>query len=117
MAEFIVPTRQRIPRQSPRRIGALAICLGTLVVPLDSSVNVAFPAIVNGFHLAIPEIQWIVISYTLTYAALMLVCGRAGDILGYRPIFLIGCAISAIAFVLCAVAPSYPLLLVARVLL
>src|SRR5436305_1780724 len=107
-----------IPRasDSQRRLGTLAICLGTLTMPFDSAVNVAFPAIVSAFDLAIPEIQWIVISYTLTYAALTLVCGRLGDIVGHRPIFLAGCAASAIAFVLCTIAPTYPLLLAARVL-
>jgi EmrB/QacA subfamily drug resistance transporter len=99
-----------------RRIGTLAICLGTLAVPLDSSVNVAFPDIVNAFHLPIPDIQWIVIAYTLTYAALMLACGRAGDIVGYRPIFLTGCITGVVAFTLCALAPTYGLLLGARVL-
>jgi len=99
-----------------RRLGTAAICLGTLVVPMDSSVNVAFPDIVNSFHLPIADIQWVVIAYTLTYAALMLACGRAGDIVGYRPIFLTGCSSGVIAFTLCAVAPNYGLLLGARVL-
>src|SRR5436853_4212032 len=106
-------TSSTIPRvtDGQRLIGTTAICLGTVAMPFDSAVNVAFPAIVSAFHLAIPEIQWIVIAYTLTYAALMLVCGRAGDLVGYRPIFLVGCIISAIAFALCAAAPTYPLLL------
>jgi EmrB/QacA subfamily drug resistance transporter len=106
----------RVGTDTRRRLGTLAICIGTLAVPLDSSVNVAFPDIVNSFHLPIPDIQWIVIAYTLTYAALMLACGRAGDIVGYRPIFLFGCVTSVIAFTLCAVAPTYGLLLGARVL-
>ncbi len=82
----------------------------------NSSVNVAFPDIVNSFHLAVADIQWVVISYTLTYAALMLVAGRAGDLFGHRPIFLIGCAASAFAFLFCTIAPTYGWLLVARVL-
>jgi EmrB/QacA subfamily drug resistance transporter len=71
---------------------------------------------VRSFALPIPDIQWIVIAYTLTYAALMLVFGRAGDIFGHRAIFLAGAAISVIAFVLCAISPSYGWLLAARVL-
>ena len=99
-----------------RRLGTAAICLATLAMPLDSSVNVAFPDIVNSFHLPISDIQWVVISYTLTYAALMLVAGRAGDLFGHRPIFLVGCAASAIAFLFCTIAPTYGWLLAARVL-
>jgi MFS family permease len=88
--------------------------LGTLVVPFDSSVNVAFPHIIRGLDLPIPAIQWVVIAYTLTYAALTLVFGRVGDMVGYRRIFMLGCAISAGAFLLCAAAPGYYALLGAR---
>jgi MFS family permease len=96
--------------------GVLVVALGTLVVPFDSSVNFAFPYITRAFGLPIPAIQWVVIAYTRTYAALMLVFGRVGDMLGYRRIFLAGSGWSAIAFVLCAMAPSYGALLAARVL-
>ncbi len=99
-----------------RRLGTAAICIATLVMPLDSSVNVAFPDIVNAFRLPIADIQWVVIAYTLTYAALMLVAGRAGDLFGHRPIFLLGCAVSALAFLFCTIAPTYGWLLAARVL-
>jgi len=85
-------------------------------VPFDSSVNFAFPFITRAFGLPIPAIQWVVIAYTLTYAALMLVFGRVGDMLGYRRVFLAGSLWSAVAFVLCALAPSYGALLAARVL-
>ncbi len=94
----------------------LVVALGTLVVPFDSSVNFAFPFITRAFGLPIPAIQGVVIAYTLTYAALMLVFGRVGDMLGYRRIFLAGSLWSAVAFVLCALAPSYGALLAARVL-
>ena len=97
-------------------LGVLIVGLGTVVVPFDSSVNVAFPHIIRAFDLPIPAIQWVVIAYTLTYAALTLVFGRIGDMLGYRRIFLIGSAWSMVAFVLCGAAPSYPWLLAARVM-
>lgn len=96
--------------------GLFVVCLGTLVVPLDSAVNVAFPDIVRAFGLPIPAIQWVIIPYTLTYAALMLVFGRIGDMLGYRRIFLLGCGWSSIAFLLCASAQSFAWLVGARVL-
>jgi EmrB/QacA subfamily drug resistance transporter len=96
--------------------GVFVIGLGTMVVPFDSSVNVAFPHIVRGFDLAIPSIQWVVIAYTLTYAALTLVFGRVGDMLGYRRIFQMGNVCGAFAFLLCAAAPSFGWLLGARIL-
>ena len=99
----------------PPAWGVGVVCLGTLVVPFDSAVNVAFPAIIRAFALPIPAIQWVVIAYTLTYAALMLVFGRLGDMLGHRLVFLLGSGCSAGAFLWCAAAPSLPWLLAARV--
>ncbi len=96
--------------------GVFVVGLGTLVVPFDLSVNVAFPHIIRGFNLAIPAIQWVVIAYTLTYAALTLVFGRIGDMLGYRRIFQLGNVSGALAFVLCAAAPTFGWLLGARIL-
>jgi len=96
--------------------GVFVVGLGTLVVPFDSSVNVAFPHIIRGFDLAIPSIQWVIIAYTLTYAALTLVFGRVSDMLGYRRIFQMGNVSGAVAFLACAAAPSFGWLLGARVL-
>jgi MFS family permease len=84
-------------------------------VPLDSAVNIDFPAIVARFGLSIPMIQWIVIAYVLTQTGLMLTFGRLGDMLGYRRVFLFGTAISTLAFVACALSPTYPALIAARV--
>jgi MFS family permease len=89
---------------------------GTLVVPFDSSVNVAFPYITAAFGLDVPQIQWVVIFYTLAFASLMLVFGRLGDIFGHRRVFVLGAAASAIAFAGCGAASSYPWLLAARAL-
>ena len=93
----------------------LIVGLGTLVVPLDSAVNIDFPAIVARFDLPIPMIQWIVIAYVLTQTALMLSFGRIGDMVGYRRVFLFGTGVSTLAFVACALAPTYAALLAARV--
>jgi MFS family permease len=86
-----------------------------MVVPLDSAVNIGFSAIVARFGLPIPMIQWIVVAYVLTQTALMLTFGRIGDMLGYRRIFLCGTATSTVAFVACALAPTYPVLLLGRI--
>src|SRR6185312_13898453 len=110
------PVPHRLADRPRTGWGIAVVGLGTLVVPFDSSVNVAFPHIIRAFQLPIPAIQWVVIAYTLTYAALMLVFGRVGDMLGYRRIFLAGSLWSSVAFVLCALAPSYGALLAARVL-
>jgi EmrB/QacA subfamily drug resistance transporter len=90
--------------------------LGISIVPLDSSVNIAFPDITTSFGLPIAMIQWVVVSYVLTYAGLILAFGRIGDIWSYGLVFRAGLAWSVAAFLLCAAAPSYGWLLVFRVL-
>lgn len=99
-----------------RALPLLVIGLGAALQPLDTSVNVAFPAITAAFGLPLQAIQWIAIAYVLTYAAMVLVCGRLGDLFGYRLIFRIGLLVSTIALMLCALAETYPILLAFRVL-
>lgn len=95
---------------------AWVVGLGTAVVPLDTAVNIGFPAIARGFDLATPDIQWVVICYVLTYAALILAFGRIGDIYGHAMIFRAGLLWSTAALVLCALAPSFAALLFCRFL-
>jgi EmrB/QacA subfamily drug resistance transporter len=92
------------------------IGLGAAGVPLDTAVNIAFPDITQSFRLQIVMIQWVVIAYVLTYASLLLACGRVGDIFGHGRVFRAGLLWSAVAFLLCAVAPAYGWLLFFRVL-
>ncbi len=92
------------------------IGLGTAVAPLDTAVNIAFPAIAEGFGLKVGDLQWVVISYVLTYAALMLGLGRIGDMFGHALVFRLGLAWSAVALLLCGFATSFAALLAFRVL-
>ena len=96
--------------------GLLPVALGTLIVPLDTALNVAFPSIVATFGLPLPAIQWVIICYVLTHGSLMLASGRIGDVFGHRQVLRAGLLCSAVAFVLCSLAPSYGWLLAARVL-
>jgi MFS family permease len=90
--------------------------LGISVVPLDTAVNIAFPDITGSFGLPIAMIQWVIICYVLTHAGLMLALGRAGDIWGHARVFRAGLLWSAVAFLLCAAAPSFGGLLFCRFL-
>jgi len=92
------------------------IGLGTAATQLDTSVNIAFPAITRGFGLAIGDIQWVVICYVLTYASLLLVLGRIGDTVGHALVFRIGLIWSAVSLLLVGCAPSYGAMLVFRFL-
>src|SRR5215468_4955630 len=92
------------------------IGLGTAATQLDTSVNIAFPAITRGFDLAIGDIQWVVICYVLTYASLLLVLGRIGDTVGHALVFRIGLICSAAGLLLVACAPNYAAMLAFRCL-
>jgi MFS family permease len=96
-------------------LAVVVIGLGTSVIPLDSAVNIAFPDITRSFAIEMAEIQWVIIAYVLTHTSLMLFCGRIGDRFGRRLVFSIGLAWSTLAFIGLTLAPTFELLLVARV--
>ena len=86
-----------------------------LLCSLDSSVNIAFPAITTAFGVGITAMQWVVVSYVLTHASLLLGCGKIADVWGHSRVLTWGLLVSAMAFLLCGLAPTFPLLLSARV--
>jgi EmrB/QacA subfamily drug resistance transporter len=94
---------------SPRRpwLTLAIVGLGVAPGPLDTSVNIAFPAITNAFGIAVPTIQWVVICYVLTYASLLLGCGRLSDIVGHKRVFVWGLCWSAVSLTLCGLAPTF----------
>jgi MFS family permease len=94
----------------------LPVGVVTLIVPLGTAVNIAFPSLAGDLGLPVPGIQWFVICYILTYASLVLLGGRIGDIVGHRTVFRFGLAWSAAAFLACALAPGFGALLVCRAL-
>jgi EmrB/QacA subfamily drug resistance transporter len=79
----------------PRRWITLGILLvSVLIVALDSTVlNVAIPTILREFHTTLPSLQWVIAGYSLTFAALLIIGGRLGDIFGARRMFIIGAAL------------------------
>jgi EmrB/QacA subfamily drug resistance transporter len=87
-----------------------------LLASLDSSVNIAFPAITAAFTLDVTLIQWVVVSYVLTYASLLLGCGRLADLWGHGRVLTWGLAGSTLAFLSCGLAPTFAWLLAARTL-
>jgi len=106
---------RRAPPAHPAASFAI-IGLGVLGGPLDAAVNVAFPAITADFALELQAIQWVVVSYMLSYSGLILISGRLGDLFGHHRVFRAGLAVSAVAFLGCALAPGYGWLLGARAL-
>ncbi|MCU1361534.1 MAG: drug resistance transporter, EmrB/QacA subfamily, partial [Ilumatobacteraceae bacterium] len=79
----------------PRRWLTLSILILTVVLGvIDTSVlNVSIPTMLRDLDTTIPRLQWVITGYSLTYAALLIVGGRLGDIYGHRRLFLIGVAL------------------------
>jgi MFS family permease len=100
--------------QSYAIVGRALPGAGAFLVSLDSTVNIAFPAMATAFAVPPEQIRWVVIAYVLTYAVVSFVGGALGDRIGHRAVFLAGVALSALAFVACAVAGSFGALLIAR---
>ena len=97
-------------------LGLAVVGLGASIGPLDFSVTVAFPAIAAAFDLQTSDIRWVAVWYVLSYGSLMLACGALGDRIGHLRVFRLGLILSALAYGLCAIAPSYHWLLATRVL-
>jgi EmrB/QacA subfamily drug resistance transporter len=107
---------QAAPRRNTRWRTLWIVGLGVAIGPLDTAVNIAFPAITAAFRISLPTIQWVIICYVLTYASLLLGCGRLGDIVGHRRVFLFGLGWSAISLLLCGLAPTFGWFLLFRAL-
>jgi EmrB/QacA subfamily drug resistance transporter len=106
------------PVQAPlRRPGALlaVACATQFVCVLDTSiVNVALPPLQESLGLSPTGLQWVVSSYTLTFAGFLLLGGRVGDIFGRRRAFIGGLLVFALASLAAALAQEGWQLVVAR---
>ena len=92
------------PQASGRIVLATTI-LGSSMAFIDGTVvNVALPALQNALHASIADVQWVVESYALMLAALLLVGGSLGDIFGRRKVYVSGVAVFAAASAWCGLA-------------
>jgi EmrB/QacA subfamily drug resistance transporter len=93
----------------------IAIILGSSLAFMDGSVvNVALPTLQSTFNATSAAIQWVVQSYALFGAALLLLGGAIGDRYGRRRTFLWGVALFALASAACAASLSLGQLIAAR---
>src|SRR6266540_1658896 len=97
---------------------ALAVIAGAqLMVVLDATiVNIALPHIQQALHFSTTSLSWVLNAYTLTFGGLLLLGGRAGDILGRRRVFMTGILLFTFASLLGGLAQEPWQLLAARVL-
>ena len=91
------------------------LCAGALMIVLDATiVNVALPSIQDDLGFSASNLAWVVNAYLIAFGGLLLLAGRAGDLIGQRRIFLIGLTIFTAASALCAVAQTQEMLIGAR---
>jgi EmrB/QacA subfamily drug resistance transporter len=103
-------------RWSPHLWGILVVLCGALFLDaLDvSMVGVALPSIRADLGLSTASLQWVVSGYVLGYGGLLLLGGRAADLLGRRRVFLTALAVFAVASLLGGLVSSAALLIAAR---
>ena len=102
---------------SPRRGGLalLVIAAAQLMVLLDATiVNVALPHIQHALGFSGSSLEWVVNAYALSFGGLLLLAGRAGDVLGRRKMFIAGLLLFSAASLAGGFATSQAWLLAAR---
>jgi EmrB/QacA subfamily drug resistance transporter len=103
-------------RTRRRWLGLGAVLVAAFMQLLDVTVvNVAAPTIRLDLDATYTEVEWVVASYQLAFAAALLPGGRLGDVFGRRRVFVVGVLAFAATSFLCAIAPFPGTLVAARV--
>jgi EmrB/QacA subfamily drug resistance transporter len=104
-------------QDSLRNYALISTLLASFLTPfMGSAVNLAIPGIGVDFNVGATLLSWIVTSYLLTTAALLLPFGRLADIVGRKKVFTAGLAVFSLASLLSATAWSIQSLIAFRVL-
>ena len=91
------------------------LCLAQLMVILDiSAVNVALPDLAKDVGIAEHDLSWVITSYSVVFGSLLLLGGRAADLLGRRRVFLAGLTVFTVASLGSAVSGDAASLFAAR---
>jgi EmrB/QacA subfamily drug resistance transporter len=103
----------------PRRwVALLVVLMAAFIVVLDNTVlNVAIPTIRADFHTTLPSLLWVVTGYALTFATLLIIGGRLGDIYGHRRIFIIGAALFGLGSLVASISTSVTQLIIGEAII
>jgi EmrB/QacA subfamily drug resistance transporter len=102
-------------RSADPRWTLVACILASSLSFVDGSVlNVALPAIRASYGAGAEQVQWVVNAFLLPLSSLLLLGGALGDHFGRRRLLIVGTSLFAISSLLCALAPSLPVLLAGR---
>src|SRR6478609_11698779 len=93
----------------------VAVALATFMTYLDNNiVNVAIPVIERDLHLTTSGLEWVVSSYILVFASMLLAGGRLADVWGRKRLFLIGLAVFTVASLAAGLAGNVDVLVISR---
>src|SRR6478672_10699565 len=98
----VTPAVGNMPRQG---VLLAVLAVAQLMVILDiSAVNVALPDLARDLGIARSDIGWAITSYSLVFGSLLLLGGRAADVIGRRRVFLAGLSVFTVASLASALA-------------
>jgi MFS transporter, DHA1 family, multidrug resistance protein len=110
-----VPSATRVMPRFGEFVALIALMMGLTALSIDNLLP-AFPSIQASFAIADPnQLQLLVYVYMLGFGVMQLVYGPISDVVGRRPTLMIGLAIYAVGCLLAALAPSFQVLLIARI--
>ena len=109
------PSRPPAPGEDRRPWPLILLCAAQFMVILDATiVNVALPSIRRALGFAPTELEWVVTAYVLATGGLLLLGGRAADLMGRRRIFLAGLTLFTAASLVSGLAPDSGVLIASR---
>ena len=104
------------PPRTNERIALAVATLASFLTPfMGSATNVALPAIGREMGLHAIDLSWVATAYLLSAAVFLVPFGKLADIHGRKRVFVGGLVVYTVTSLLCALAPSYPLLVAGRV--
>ena len=116
MAEQAAADKQWKPRVNPWLIAA-TVALAAFMEVLDTSIaNVALPHIAGNLGASTDQGTWVLTSYLVSNAIVLPAGAWASSVIGRRNFFMSCIALFTVASFLCGIAPSLPILLIARVI-
>ncbi|MBX3022930.1 MAG: DHA2 family efflux MFS transporter permease subunit [Bdellovibrionales bacterium] len=93
------------------------VMIGTLMSALDASiVNVSIPAIMADFGSSLDDIEWVITSYMLAFAALMPLTAWLRDRMGHKSLYIWSLVVFTVGSLFCGLAWNLPSMIVARVI-
>ena len=111
------PQAQPEANRTRRPLQLALILVAAFMVVLDFSiVNVALPSIERELHMPPNAVQWIITGYAIAFGGLLILGGRAADLLGRRRMFIVGLIVFSLASLAGGLAQDPALLIAARVI-